>query len=87
MSERSGSGRHPVEVATEPPEGTHPDAGAAASKLPVPEGATREMVALGPAHLPRPSGRSGRARAAMVRAVRHPFGARSTGQEMAVERW
>jgi glucose/arabinose dehydrogenase/mono/diheme cytochrome c family protein len=37
-----------VEVAAEPPEGTHPDAGAAAtSSLPVPEGATREMVALG----------------------------------------
>ena len=36
----------PVEVATQPPEGTHPDAGAAAN-LPVPEGATREMVALG----------------------------------------
>jgi len=38
---------NPVEVAAEPPEGTHPDAGAAASSLPVPEGATREMVALG----------------------------------------
>jgi mono/diheme cytochrome c family protein len=38
---------NPVEVAAEPPEGTQPDAGAAASKLPVPEGATREMVALG----------------------------------------
>src|SRR5229473_1041336 len=36
---------NPVEVAAEPPEGTQPDAGAAA--LPVPEGATREMVALG----------------------------------------
>jgi glucose/arabinose dehydrogenase/mono/diheme cytochrome c family protein len=37
-----------VEVAAKPPEGTHPDAGAAASAtLPVPEGATREMVALG----------------------------------------
>jgi len=35
----------PVEVAAQPPEGTHPDAGVAA--LPVPEGATREMVALG----------------------------------------
>jgi mono/diheme cytochrome c family protein len=39
---------NPVEVAAEPPEGTHPDAGAAATlSLPVPEGATREMVALG----------------------------------------
>src|SRR5467141_3408032 len=38
---------NPVEVAAEPPEGTHPDAGAAASSLPVPEGATREMVLLG----------------------------------------
>src|SRR5580692_692449 len=38
---------NPVEVAAQPPEGTHPDAGAAASNLPVPEGATREMVALG----------------------------------------
>ncbi|MCU1298040.1 MAG: glucose/sorbosone dehydrogenase-like protein [Acidobacteriaceae bacterium] len=38
----------PVEVAAGPPEGTHPDAGAAAtSRLPVPEGATREMVELG----------------------------------------
>ena len=35
-----------VEKAAEPPEGTNPDAGAAAS-FPVPEGATREMVALG----------------------------------------
>jgi len=35
-------------VAAKPPEGTHPDAGAAAiASLPVPEGATREMVALG----------------------------------------
>jgi len=31
--------------AAKPPEGTHPDAGVAA--LPVPQGATREMVALG----------------------------------------
>jgi glucose/arabinose dehydrogenase/mono/diheme cytochrome c family protein len=38
---------NPVEVAAQPPEGTHPDAGAAARNLPVPEGATREMVALG----------------------------------------
>jgi len=37
-----------VEVAAKPPEGTHPDAGApATASLPVPEGATREMVALG----------------------------------------
>jgi glucose/arabinose dehydrogenase len=37
-----------VEVAAQPPEGTHPDAGAAAAgNLPAPEGATREMVALG----------------------------------------
>jgi glucose/arabinose dehydrogenase/mono/diheme cytochrome c family protein len=39
---------NPVDVAARPPEGTHPDAGAAAtSNLPVPSGATREMVALG----------------------------------------
>jgi glucose/arabinose dehydrogenase len=39
---------NPVEAAAEPPEGTHPDAGAAAAgDLPVPEGATKEMVALG----------------------------------------
>ena len=39
---------NPVEVAAQPPEGTHPDAGAAAmDSLPVPEGATREIVALG----------------------------------------
>jgi glucose/arabinose dehydrogenase/cytochrome c5 len=37
----------PVEVAAEPPEGTHPDAGAAAKSVAVPRGATREMVALG----------------------------------------
>jgi glucose/arabinose dehydrogenase/mono/diheme cytochrome c family protein len=39
---------NPVDVAAQPPEGTHPGAGAAAmSNLPVPKGATREMVALG----------------------------------------
>jgi mono/diheme cytochrome c family protein len=39
---------NPVDVGGQPPEGTHPDAGAAAmSSLPVPKGATREMVALG----------------------------------------
>jgi glucose/arabinose dehydrogenase/cytochrome c5 len=38
---------NPVELAAQPPEGTHPDAGAAASSLPVPAGATREMVSLG----------------------------------------
>ena len=39
---------NPVDVAAQPPEGTHPDAGAAATgNLPVPRGATREMVALG----------------------------------------
>jgi glucose/arabinose dehydrogenase/mono/diheme cytochrome c family protein len=37
---------NPVVEAAQPPEGTHPDAGAAAS-LPVPKGATREMVLLG----------------------------------------
>jgi glucose/arabinose dehydrogenase/mono/diheme cytochrome c family protein len=37
-----------LEAAAKPPEGTHADAGAAATaSLPVPEGATREMVALG----------------------------------------
>jgi glucose/arabinose dehydrogenase/mono/diheme cytochrome c family protein len=37
-----------VEAAANPPEGTHPDAGAAATRdVPVPEGATREMVLLG----------------------------------------
>jgi glucose/arabinose dehydrogenase/mono/diheme cytochrome c family protein len=37
-----------VEAPANPPEGTHPDAGAAANAGPaVPEGATREMVALG----------------------------------------
>jgi glucose/arabinose dehydrogenase/cytochrome c5 len=43
---------NPVEVAAQPPEGTHPDASAAANRLPVPEGATQEMVALG-AHIYR----------------------------------
>ena len=38
---------NPVDVAAQPPEGTHPDAGATASSLPVPKGATRETVALG----------------------------------------
>jgi len=40
----------PVAAAAKPPEGTHPDAGAAAKatgNLPVPSGATPEMVALG----------------------------------------
>jgi glucose/arabinose dehydrogenase/mono/diheme cytochrome c family protein len=37
----------PVEAAAAPPEGTHPNSGAAANDLPVPEGATREMVELG----------------------------------------
>jgi glucose/arabinose dehydrogenase/mono/diheme cytochrome c family protein len=36
-----------VEAAAKPPEGTHPDAGAAAMNFPLPEGATRAMVALG----------------------------------------
>jgi glucose/arabinose dehydrogenase/mono/diheme cytochrome c family protein len=37
-----------VEATAQPPEGTHPNAGAAASRnVPVPAGATREMVALG----------------------------------------
>jgi glucose/arabinose dehydrogenase/mono/diheme cytochrome c family protein len=37
-----------VEATANPPEGTHPDAGAAATRdVPVPEGATREMVLLG----------------------------------------
>jgi glucose/arabinose dehydrogenase/mono/diheme cytochrome c family protein len=38
---------NPVEPVAQPPEGTHPNAGAAGNNLPVPEGATREMVALG----------------------------------------
>jgi glucose/arabinose dehydrogenase/mono/diheme cytochrome c family protein len=39
---------NPVELAAEPPEGTHPNAGAAAtSSLPIAEGATRQMVVLG----------------------------------------
>jgi glucose/arabinose dehydrogenase/mono/diheme cytochrome c family protein len=38
---------NPAEAAAQPPEGTHPDAGAAANSLPVPEGASRETVALG----------------------------------------
>jgi len=37
----------PVEAAAKPPEGTHPNAGATAASLPVPEGASREMVAVG----------------------------------------
>jgi glucose/arabinose dehydrogenase/mono/diheme cytochrome c family protein len=39
---------NPVQEAAKPPEGTHPDAARAASnRLPVPQGATREMVVLG----------------------------------------
>ncbi len=39
---------NPAAVAAQPPEGTHPDAGAAANKnLAVPKGATRQMVLLG----------------------------------------
>jgi glucose/arabinose dehydrogenase/mono/diheme cytochrome c family protein len=37
----------PVEVAAKPPEDTHPDAGAAANNIPVPQGATLKMVMLG----------------------------------------
>jgi glucose/arabinose dehydrogenase/mono/diheme cytochrome c family protein len=36
-----------VGAGAKPPEGTHPDAGAAAPSLPVPAGATKEMVMLG----------------------------------------
>ncbi len=36
-----------VTAQAQPPEGTHADAGAEAGKLPVPDGATAEMVALG----------------------------------------
>jgi glucose/arabinose dehydrogenase/mono/diheme cytochrome c family protein len=36
-----------VTAVARPPEGTNPDAGAASVNVPVPEGATREMVALG----------------------------------------
>ena len=44
----SASAGEIVETAAQPPEGTHPDAGAASSpSLPVPEGATRQMVELG----------------------------------------
>ena len=39
--------REAVQATAQPPEGTHPNAGAATGKLPVPEGATAEMVALG----------------------------------------
>jgi mono/diheme cytochrome c family protein len=38
---------NPVELAARPPEGTHPDAGAATNGLPVPPGATQEVVSLG----------------------------------------
>jgi glucose/arabinose dehydrogenase/mono/diheme cytochrome c family protein len=38
---------NPVQVAAQPPEGTHPDAGAAANSFPIPQGATQEMVRLG----------------------------------------
>jgi mono/diheme cytochrome c family protein len=39
---------NPIDEAAHPPEGTHPDAGAAAmNNVPIPKGATREMVALG----------------------------------------
>jgi glucose/arabinose dehydrogenase/mono/diheme cytochrome c family protein len=41
----TASAGSPVEAAAKPPEGTHPDAGAAA--LPVPEGASREMLEVG----------------------------------------
>ena len=42
----SASAGEPMESRAKPPEGTHPNAGAAAN-LPVPQGATREMLALG----------------------------------------
>lgn len=44
----AGPAGQPVVVASAPPEGTHPDAGAAAlNDLPAPQGATRAMVLLG----------------------------------------
>ena len=44
----TASAGNPVETSAEPPEGTHPDAGTAATdNVPVPRDATREMVALG----------------------------------------
>jgi glucose/arabinose dehydrogenase/mono/diheme cytochrome c family protein len=39
--------REAVEASAQPPEGTHANAGADATKLPVPQGATAAMVALG----------------------------------------
>jgi glucose/arabinose dehydrogenase/mono/diheme cytochrome c family protein len=38
---------NPAEVAAQPPEGTHPNAGATANNIPVPQGATRQMVLFG----------------------------------------
>jgi len=43
----TGPAGSPVEAAAKPPEGTHPNAGATAASLPVPEGASREMVVVG----------------------------------------
>ena len=44
----SAPAREITRSAAQPPEGTHPDAGASAARnLPIPEGATREMVELG----------------------------------------
>ena len=48
MPKSDSSGRRIVKAAAKPPEGTNPDAGAAAAPgLPVPAGATKAMVALG----------------------------------------
>ena len=59
VSERNGSGRQIVEAAAKPPEGTHPDAGRAATAGAVPEGATQRNGGARRPRLPRPSGRSG----------------------------
>ncbi len=48
MPECIGYGRQVMETTAKPPEGTHANAGAAeTANLPVPEGATPAMVALG----------------------------------------
>jgi len=72
----------------EPPEGTHPDAGAAAtSSLPVPEGATRVMVALGERIYRGQVGGAACTGCHGESGQGTPLGTRSNGQEMAVERW
>ena len=77
-----------VEAPAKPPEGTHPDAGAATTAGgAVPEGATREMVALGERIYHGQVGGAACTGCHGASGRRLAFGSGSDGEEMAVERW